>query len=62
MNDDKKKVREDALLIASEYQGTFLKSGREISVPEAEQKIVMQFVNCYVTKLNAINQIATNQA
>jgi hypothetical protein len=39
VKDDKKKVREDALLIASEYQGTYLKSGREISVQEAEQKM-----------------------
>jgi len=39
VKDDKKKVREDAMLIASEYQGTYLKSGREISVQEAEQKM-----------------------
>jgi hypothetical protein len=34
-----KKVREEALLIASEYQGTFLKSGREMSVQAAEKKM-----------------------
>jgi hypothetical protein len=33
-----KRVREDALQIASEYQGIYLKSGRDISLQEAEKK------------------------
>jgi hypothetical protein len=37
--ENKKLVREEALLIASEYQGTFLKSGREMSVQEMEKKM-----------------------
>jgi hypothetical protein len=39
LREDKKKVREDALLIASEYQGTYLKSGKKISLQEVERKI-----------------------
>ncbi len=39
VREDKKRVREDALLIASEYQGIFLKSGKKISLQEVERKI-----------------------
>ncbi len=32
--EDKKKVREDALLVASKYQAIYLKSGKKISLQE----------------------------
>ena len=65
--ENKKRVREDALQITSEYQGIiYLKSGRDISLQEAEKKtnsanIIQQSIRVLIQRRRIINNQTQQQ-